>query len=134
MLEGIFMYLAIDVIMAMIEDEEWYEEEVDQSKITDPKTSSMTVFEILKINSEVGVNNDELLSTLENSNVEILSFTPDMIERVQNILNKYADLFDIGSLDSIHVAHSILLDEPIISTNQMYSYLEEIDHADPRKL
>ena len=128
------MYLAIDVIMAMIENEEWYKKEVDQSKITDPKTSSMTVFEILKINSEVGMNHNELLSTLEKSNIELLSFTPDMIERVQNILNKYTNLFDIGSLDSIHVAHSISLDEPIISTNQMYSYLEEIDHIDPRKL
>jgi len=128
------MYLAIDVIMAMIEDEDWFIKEVDYSKITNPKTSVMTVFEILKINSEIGINHTDLLSKLNKNNIEIISFTPEMTETVQSILSKYSDLFDIGSLNSIHIAHSLSLNEPIVSTNPVYDYLNEIEHIDPRKL
>ena len=128
------MYLAIDIIMAMIEDEEWFKKEVDVTKITNPKTSVMTIFEILRINSEVGVRNKDLLNKLHKNDVEIVSFTPEMTEKVQSILNKYSDVFDIGSLNSIHVANSISLGEPLVSTNQMYDYLDEIEHIDPRKL
>ncbi len=128
------MYLAIDIIMAMIEDEEWFEKEVDINKIKDPKTSVMTIFEILRINSEVGVKNKDLLNKLDRNGIEVVLFTPEMTEKVQSILNKYSDLFDIGSLNSIHIAHSISLDEPLISTNQMYDYLDEVEHIDPRRL
>ncbi len=128
------MYLAIDVIMAMIEDEDWFIKEVDHSKIKNPKTSVMTVFEILKINSEIGINHSDLLSKLNKNNIEIISFTPEMTETVQSILSKYSDLFDIGSLNSIHIAHSLSLNEPIVSTNPVYDYLNEIEHIDPRKL
>lgn len=128
------MYLAIDIIMAMIEDEEWFKKEVDVTKITDPKTSVMTIFEILRINSEVGADNKDLLNKLDKNDIEVVSFTPEMTEKVQSILDKYTDLFDIGSLNSIHVVHSISLDEPLVSTNQMYDYLDEVEHIDPRKL
>lgn len=128
------MYLAIDIIIAMIEDEEWFKKEVDINKIINPKTSAMTIFEMLRINSEVGVENKNLFNKLDKNDIEVVSFTPEMTKDVQSILNKYSDLFDIGSLDSIHVAHSISLGEPLVSTNQMYEYLDEIEHIDPRKL
>lgn len=128
------MYLAIDIVMAMLDEEEWFTKEIDQSKITNKKTSVMTIFEILKINSETGVSHYDLLSLLNEKYIEVVSFTPKMIDGVQSILDKYFDLFDIGSLNSIHVAHSISLDEPIVSTNPMCDYLDEIEHFDPRKL
>ena len=128
------MYLTTDVIMAMIEDEEWFNKEVDRSRIIDPKTSVMTIFEILRIDSQINSAKQDILEKIKKEKIEILSLTPDMTEKIQYILNKHSDMFDIGSLESIHVAHSLSIDDTIISTNKMYSYIDEVKYTDPRHL
>ena len=128
------MYLTLEIVKGLIEDEKWIDEGVNRSKIKEPKTSVMTMFEILKGGPEEGYDHQKLLEKLESHGIEILTLTPEMIQDIQSISYEYSDTFEVGVLESIHIAHSISLKEQIISTNPMYSYIDSVGHIDPRKL
>lgn len=127
------MYLDTDVILALIKEEDWLKGVVDRERLVRAKTSVITVIEVQLIYYEKGTR--EFLrgvqSMIRDEGVEVLSLTPEVVQRSSELLEKYERL---NVFDSLHLAHSLLLEEPVISTDTLYPKIEEVESIDPRRL
>lgn len=127
------MYLDTDIILALIKEDDWLKKYVNISKLKSAKTSVITIIEARIVLEREYSRNEaiKVLSKLKKFNMQILPIDDKIIEKSQELLEKYPRL---NIFDSIHVACAIINNEIIISTDTIFSSINELKSKDPRKL
>ncbi len=127
------MYLDTDVILSVLKDEDWLKEAVSFDELEEPKTSLITALEIQLIYFDKR-DKDFIAAVpakMEDMNIEVLPLKKEPMDEGGKLLTKYDRL---NLFDSIHLGHSLVLEEPIVSTDTLYPDIKEIEHIDPREL
>ncbi len=126
------MYLDTDIILALIKKDDWLKKYIKLSFIEKPKTSVLTIIES-RIVLEREYSKEESLRVLARINelkIQIIPLGEKTIAKSIELTKKYPKL---GIFDSIHAACSIIVKDKIISTDSIYSEINEVNHIDPRK-
>ena len=125
------MYLDTDIILALIKEEDWLKQIVSRLNLKGAKTSTFTVIESRIVLEREYSRNDanEALKKINNLKIEILSVDRKIIEKSQELIDKYNRL---GIFDSIHVACAVVYNESLISTDNAFDEIKEIKLINPR--
>lgn len=125
------MYLDTDIILALIKKEDWLKKYVKISELKQAKTSALTIIEARIVLQREYSREEALkvLSKIKNFNIEIIPINKEIIEKSQELIEKYEKL---NSFDSIHAACTIINQEILISTDSIFTTIEEVEHKDPR--
>lgn len=124
-------YLDTDIILALVKPKDWLKN-AKLNKIEEPVTSVFTIIEA-EIVLEREFGRKLVTSVLDKikRKISILSLTENILEKSNELLNKYHNL---NIFDSIHLAFCIINKFPIISTDNLFDTIEEIEKIDPRDL
>lgn len=127
------MYLDTDIILALIKNEDWLKNHVSKLNLKNAVTSSFTIIEarIVLVREYSRKEANEALNKIKNLNVEILSVDKNVIEKSQELIEKYSNL---GMFDAIHLACAIAHNKTILSTDNVFKEIKEINYKDPRDI
>ena len=127
------MYLDTDIILALIKEEDWLKRYISLKDIKNPKTSALTIVEaeLVLLREYSRKNAIGVLNKIQNLGINILPITAKTLNKSKELLEKYNNL---NIFDSVHAACAILCKEKIISTDNIYSDLDELTKIDPREI
>ncbi len=127
------MYLDTDIVLSQIKERDWLKEIVKRklSKIdVELKTSAITIVECqIVLFREEGRNEAvKVMERIKPLGLKILPLTEDVLIKSTELLAKYPKL---NIFDSIHLAHTILEGERILSTDRLFDEVEGVVRVDP---
>lgn len=127
------MYLDTDVLLALLQAEDWRQPAVQAASFDAPKTSIITAVEIQLVMFDAWSRDDlaGVCDAIEHEGVEVRPLTPETFQAGADLLSNYPAL---NVFDAIHVGHARTLDEPIVSTDTLYPKINPIEALDPRDL
>lgn len=129
------MYLDTDIVLALIKKKDWLKQTIKIEKIKKPKTSALVIIEAeLILSREYG--REYVFSVLGETKriipgIRILPLEEKIIEKSIELMKNYQNL---NIFDSMHAAFSILKNETIISTDDVFRKIKEVKCIDPREL
>jgi predicted nucleic acid-binding protein len=125
------MYLDTDIILALIKKDDWLKKYINFLKIDSPKTSSISIIEarLVLLRESSRIDAISVYSKIKKLNIEIIPIDEKTIQKSQELLEKYSSL---GIFDSIHAASSIVNNEFLLSSDNIFNEIREIKHINPR--
>jgi len=127
------VYLDTDCILALVKDSDWLKVSVEKRLKGEDKlvTSVLTVVECrLVLLREATI--DEAFRVEEVIKCWKIKLIP-LDEKVMKRSKKLMQQNDfLGTFDSIHIATALINNEPILSTDHVFSLISELDVEDPR--
>jgi len=127
------MYLDTDVVLALVKPKDWLKPHVKRDRIVDPRTSAFALVEAeLILEREYGRKElFDMLNKIRELKIKVENITEIIMEKNLELLKKYPRL---TIFDSVHAAFCYVHKEKIISTDNIYDAMEEIERTDPRDL
>jgi predicted nucleic acid-binding protein len=127
------MYLDTDIILALIKDEDWLKPHINLKRIKNPTTSVFAIIEAeIVLLREYGKEHVfPILNNIKSKKVKIISLDEKILKKALEMLKKYERL---NIFDSVHAAYSIIKNDKIISTDNIFDEIEEIERIDPRSI
>lgn len=127
------MYLDTDVVLALIKPKDWLKPHIKADRIIDPRTSVFALVEAeLVLEREYGRKElFGMLGKIRKLKIRVENITEATMEKNLELLKKYPRL---TIFDSVHAAFCYVHKEKIISTDNIYDGMEEIERIDPRDL
>lgn len=127
------MCVDTDVVLAGLKVDDWLSDAVDAASIADPKTSVVTAEEVQLVMFEAW-SRDQLATVardIEAEGIELLTLTAEVHVAGGSLLATYEAL---NVFDAAHLGHTLVLEEPIVSTDILYPDVGEVEGHDPREL
>lgn len=127
------VYLDLDVLLAELKADDWLASEVDIESVDEPKTSVATGIELQYVMEDEWDHGRVVLAHHEiiDQNVELVALTADVLDAAAELRSQDETL---NAFDGVHLGSATVLDEPIVSTDTLFSGIPEIEHIDPREL
>lgn len=127
------MYLDTDILLALIKKDDWLKPHTDLKKIKSPKTSVFAVIEaeIILLREHGRENAISALKDIKRKNIRVIPLEEKTLKKSIDFLEKYERL---NIFDSVHAAYSAINKEKIVSTDNVFDGIEEIEKVDPRDL
>ncbi len=127
------MYLDTDIVLSQIKERDWLKDVVRRklSRIEEElKTSAITIVEcqIVLLREEGRGEAIKVIDRINSLGLQILPLTREVLEKSTELLSKYPKL---NIFDSIHLAHAILENERILSTDHLFDEIEGVTRVDP---
>ncbi len=125
------MYLDTDILLALIKQEDWLKKYVVLSDLKNPKTSALNIIEArIVLNREYSREHAiNVLSKVYKLKIKIIEIDEKIIKKSQELIERYANL---NMFDAIHAATSIINNEVIIGTDNVFDKIIEVKKIDPR--
>ena len=127
------MYLDLDVILAELKADDWLASDVDIASIEEPKTSVATGIELQYV-MEDEWDRDRVVRAhqeITGKDIELVPLTSDALDAAADLRSQYEAL---NVFDGAHLGSAAVLDEPIVSTDTLFSEIPEVEHIDPLDL
>ena len=127
------VYLDLDVILAELKANGWLASDVDIDSIEEPKTSVATGIELQYVMEDEWERDRVVRAHQEISsrNIELIPLTSETLDAAADLRAQYDAL---NVFDGVHLGSAAVLDEPIVSTDTLFTEIPEIEHIDPRDL
>jgi predicted nucleic acid-binding protein len=126
------MYLDTDIVLALVKKDDWLKNYVNLSQLRPACTSVFTVVEArIVLEREYGRREAlQVLPTVKKLGITIMSLDSDVIEKSQELLQRYPQL---NIFDSIHAAYALVRNEILVSTDHIFSQIAGVQWKDPRR-
>lgn len=128
------MYLDTDCILALVKESDWLKEPVEGRVKGEKKlvTSILTVIEcrlvlLREATTEEAFRVENVIKTWK---IKLIPLDEKVMKRSKKLMQQNDFL---GTFDSIHIATALINNEPILSTDHVFSLIPELDVEDPRR-
>lgn len=127
------MYLDTDCVLAIIKDEDWLKETV-QDRIREEKELLTSMITILECRIVITRDNERskslcLLEKLAEFGIRMVPYDQEIERKSNDLMVKYSML---NIFDSLHIATAIVHDQAILSTDHLFPMIDEVECIDPR--
>ncbi len=127
------MYLDTDLVIDVLnggEENQWMK--IFHDGNYDLKTSEFTLMEMEEVMEEFGdkISYEKAFSEIKETDIELISMSPKVIKTIREFNRKYKGVSVLGLEHFIHSAHVYQEGETILSQDDAYRKIEEIDFRD----
>jgi PIN domain nuclease of toxin-antitoxin system len=127
------VYLDTDCILALVKDSDWLKESVKRRLKSETKfvTSVLTVIEcrLVLLREATPEEAFKVEKVIKNWKIQLIPLNENILKRSKSLMQQNDFL---GTFDSIHIATSLIYQEPILSTDHVFSLIPELVVEDPR--